>query len=630
MVTRWWAEAVRPRLLLAGHLRSAGGRLVGVLLAVNLLLGLLPVAFVVATSVLVGRVPEAVTAGVGSAAWEQLTLAFVVATVTFLGQQTLTPVQIALGELVKRRVDGAVHDRLIAAALSSTGIGPMEDQAALDALVDASRKLESNWETPGMGGAGLLALVARYTRLAGFVVLVGAAVSWPAAVALTIAATLFRYGNRGGLRRYSQVWAQVVRLIRRGRYLRELAVGDRAAKELRVYGLTGWLADRYERAYRTWLAPIWRARRKEYLLPFLAYTTVGLAVAVGVFALIAHRAAAGDVPLTGLALGLQATVAVVLLGEYYPESDSATQFGMLTASAVGRFEAEMASAVGRQPDGGTPEGRRAHTPDPAAVSTPAVRFENLTFRYPGSGRDVLAGLDITLAAGRCTAVVGVNGAGKTTLVKLLTRLYEPTAGAVRFGETDIRTFGVAAWRRQVSVIFQDFVRYDLSIADNVAFGAVHKPRDLDRVRRAVARAGLREVFDQLPDGLDTPLSRAYPGGIDLSGGQWQRVAIARSLYGVAAGARVLVLDEPTAALDVRAEAAFFAQFVELTRGVTSLLISHRFSSVRHADHIVVLDGGHVVEQGTHDALVAAGGRYAALFDLQAERFARGTDGGRQR
>jgi ATP-binding cassette subfamily B protein len=609
-VSRWWDEAVRSRLTIAGQLRAAGGGLVAALAVVNLLLGLLPVVFVVATSRLIGRVPAAVSAGTGTHA---LLAAFLVAAGAFVGQQALAPVQVALGELVKRRVDGWVHGRIMAAALRRTDLAAMEDAAALDALGDASRRLAGNWETPGMACAGLLALPGRYARLGGFVVLVGTVAGWPAAAALGAGTLLLRYANRAGLRRYSQAWVAVARLVRRGGYLRDLAMSAGTAKELRVFGLAGWLGDGYERAYRTWLAPIWRSRRRVYVLPYLACTLVGLAVAALVFVLVARRAASGQISLTALALGLQATVAALMLGGYYPECDAPTQFGMLAADALRRFEAAADAKPG--------PGARPAAPIPEA--DPTVRFEGVRFRYPGGARDVLDGLDLELPARACTAVVGVNGAGKTTLVKLLARLYEPTAGTVRFGGTDIRAFPVPEWRRELSVVFQDFIRYELSVADNVAFGAVHAPRDPERIRRVLDRVGLLGDVERLPGGVDTPLHRAYPGGVDLSGGQWQRVVIARCLYGLDAGARVLVLDEPTSALDVRAEVEFFAQFAELTRGATVLLISHRFSSVRHADRIVVLDGGRVVEQGTHDDLVAARGRYAEMFELQAERFAGG-------
>jgi ATP-binding cassette subfamily B protein len=249
----------------------------------------------------------------------------------------------------------------------------------------------------------------------------------------------------------------------------------------------------------------------------------------------------------------------------------------------------------------------------------------VSFSYPGSERLVLDGLDLELPVGRCTAIVGVNGAGKTTLVKLLTRLHDPTAGRITADGIAIDDFDVRAWRRQVSVIFQDFVRYELTAADNIALGAAYAPRDETAVRRAAERAGALGAFSEHPQGLATMLGRGYEGGVDLSGGQWQRLAIARSLYALSAGAKLLVLDEPTSALDVRAEAAFFDSFVELTRGVTSILISHRFSSVRRADNIVVIEGGRVIEQGDHDELLAAGRTYSRLFNLQAERFAAGLD-----
>jgi len=634
---RWWDEAVAPRLMIVRYLPAAGSGLVAILTVVNLLLGLSPVAFVVATSVVVGRVPDALAGGVGSPAWEGLVTAFLAAAGLFVVQQALVPVQTSLGELVKRRVDGHIHDRIMRAALRSTGIGPMEDQAALDALKEASRRLDGDGETPGMACAGMLALVARYTRLVGFVILVGVVASWSPAVALFAATMVFRHGNRGGLRRYAQAYHRVIGEYRHATYLRELGLGARAAKELRIFGLTSWLADRYAARYRAWLAPVWRLRRRIYLLPYLGYTALGLAVACLAFTILARGAAQGEISLTGLALGSQATVGALLLGAYYPEADDATQLGMLAAVGLTRFERRLAAwdtavtptdQVGPAGGGGRvaePDPPPAAVAAPAAVTPPRVRFAGVSFRYPGSSRDVLKDLELELAPGRCTALVGVNGAGKTTIVKLLTRLYEPTSGAILFGGVDVREFPVEAWRRQISVILQDFVRYELSVADNVAFGAPHVPRDEARILRALERAGLGDVVATLPRGLDTPLSRAYAGGVDLSGGQWQRVAIARSLYALDAGARVLVLDEPTSALDVRAETEFFDRFVELTAGVTSLLISHRFSSVRRADTIVVVDGGRVIERGSHDELMAADGRYAELFRLQAEWFARGLD-----
>lgn len=612
-----------PRGVILRHLPLAGKRNLAALVTVNVLLGVLPVAFVVATAALVEAIPGAVRAGTGSGAWDTLVTAFLAAAACFAGQQVLTPAQTALGELVRRRVDGVVHDRLIEISLRSDGIGPLEDPAALDALTEASHRLETARDTPGMACAGMLALVARYLRLTGFCVLVGVLTDVPAALALAGAVAAFRYGHRGGMRRYGRVWRTIMPFMRRGEYLRGVAIDSPAAKELRVFGLTEWIGDRYAENYRHWTGRVAAERRRVFLTPFLGYTLLGVVVTAAVLLDLVHRAAGGEVGAGGLVLGLQATLAAVMLGENYAEADLPTTFGIRAAQALERFES-LVEATDPPPEDGpaTPGGT---PPSPGGAPRGEIRFDRLTFTYPGSSRPVFEDLTLDLPAGRCTALVGVNGTGKTTLVKLLTRLYEPASGAIRLDGTDLRDLDLAQWRRTVSVIFQDFVRYELSAADNIALGAPHVPRDDDAIRRAAALAGIDDVLEGLPAGYDTPLARTYRGGADLSGGQWQRVAIARSLYAVRAGARVLVLDEPTSALDVRAEAAFFDRFVELTAGVTTLLISHRFSSVRRADRIVVLDGGRVAETGSHDALMAADGHYARLFRLQAERFAAGLD-----
>ncbi|WP_231500091.1 ATP-binding cassette domain-containing protein [Saccharothrix sp. NRRL B-16314] len=240
---------------------------------------------------------------------------------------------------------------------------------------------------------------------------------------------------------------------------------------------------------------------------------------------------------------------------------------------------------------------------------------------------VFDGLDLTIPVGRCTAIVGVNGAGKTTLVKLLARLYEPTSGRITLDGVDIRAYPVDLWRTRLSVIFQDFVRYESSVADNVGLGAVGSLDDRATIREVVDSVGLSDVVARLPLGLDTPLARHLTGGAELSGGQWQRVALARALFALRHGSRVVVLDEPTASLDVRAETGFFEEFAGLADGATTLLISHRFSTVRHADLIVVLEHGRVTEQGSHADLVARDGRYAELFRLQADRFVDAGDAG---
>ena len=228
---------------------------------------------------------------------------------------------------------------------------------------------------------------------------------------------------------------------------------------------------------------------------------------------------------------------------------------------------------------------------------------------------MLEGFDLTIPAGSSLAIVGQNGAGKTTLAKLLCRLYDPQAGAIEVDGVDLRELDLDAWRSRLAAVFQDFIRFELPMRDNVAPAGAPD----DDIRAALADAGAAGLAE-----LDTVLARGYEGGTDLSGGQWQRVALARALCAVRQGAGVVLLDEPTAQLDVRGEAEIFDRILAATRHATTILISHRFSTVRHADRICVLEGGRVVELGTHDELMAAGGRYRTMFDLQASRF--GADG----
>jgi ATP-binding cassette, subfamily B, bacterial len=606
-------EIARSYVRIAQLVPVAGRGLVAVMLLVNLALGVLPVAFILATSLMIGRVPAAVTGGVGSAEWQSLVTWFVLAAAAFVAQQILAPLQGALGELMARRVDGKVYQRLIAASLRSSGIGPLEDQRLLDDLGQATRNLEFGFRTPGIACAALLALVARYTQLLGCTAVVGIVFSWPAAAALLLAVMIFRKGQRGGLRTYGSLFYSHIATLREGDYLRALAVRATAAKEIRVFGLAGWLSEKYRRLSLDLLELIWAERRRIYLVPFLRYTAFGLVVVAVTLAAVGQAAAAGSLTLTQLALALQAGLAALRLGDHYPEADTQTQFGMYAYDGVQDFERGMAGYDERTV---ALEPRR----DPAGLPHREIRFESVNFRYPGTERTILDGLDLVVPAGKCTAIVGLNGAGKTTLVKLLGRLYDPSDGRLLVDGIDVRSFGVDDWRRQIGVIFQDFNRYELTAAENIGFGAIELAGNRERIREAARRAGMLATLERLPLGLDTPLARQYENGAELSGGQWQRVGIARALFALENGASILVLDEPTAALDVRAEAAFFDRFVDVTRGATAILISHRFSSVRHADHIVVLEHGRVIEQGSHEELVALGGRYADLFRLQAERF----------
>lgn len=626
----WVERAFIARLDVLRLAPLAGWPLIVTLFIVNLFSGALPVVFVIATSVVIGRVPAALEGGPDSEGWNRLVEAFLIGAIAFLLARVMTPVAAALASRVRRRIDGRVREDILTLTSRTVSIAPMEDQDVLDELSEANRPFDGDWNTPGMAVGGMLYLVARYSSLVAFCVLLSLASFWWAGPVMGFTTMLFRYGNRGGLRKYSALWRTLMPALRKRTYFRDLSMGDIASKETRVFGLNDWLGDRYNSAHWAVFGPAATVRRRIYLYPYIPITLVGFAIVAWIVNGVGTAAIAGDLTLTELALSLQAVLGALALGNAYEESDVPTQWGTRAVQAIRglRGHIEKAEEWERGHTQANTERETTGSADPGTVvvrtlPSTSLAFRGVEFSYPGAAERVLQGLDLEIPAGRSTAIVGVNGAGKTTLVKLLTRLYEPTGGAIMADGVNIGVLDPAQWRRQVSVIFQDFIKYEFSAADNIAMGAIHAPRDDEAIREAARKAGILSAIEENPRGLDTPLARAYEGGIDLSGGQWQRIAIARSLYALRQGARILVLDEPTSALDVRAEVAFFDSFVELTQGVTSILISHRFSSVRRADHIVVIENGRVSEQGSHQHLMRAGGHYARLFTLQADRFAKG-------
>jgi ATP-binding cassette, subfamily B, bacterial len=370
----------------------------------------------------------------------------------------------------------------------------------------------------------------------------------------------------------------------------------------------GWIRLRARDASMGFLRPLWRKRRHTYGRSFIGYALV--TVLTGSGALISgllHLSAVGTMTPGALAVLLQGVIAAVLFGTLFPESDVFMRFGLIAWDAVRRVEDAL-----RAPE-------RAHRSTAQTTAPAHLQLVDVRFGY-GDGQRVLDGLSLDIPAGSSVAIVGVNGAGKTTLVKILAGFYAPTAGAVEVDGVALRDVDRHAWQNDVAIVFQDHQRYELTIMQNVIMQGRAGPEDASAVASALRRVGLSDFVDGLPLGVHTPLSRSLPGGTELSGGQWQRVALARALYAVATGARVLILDEPTAQMDARGEAEFYDEFLQLTAGVTTILISHRFSSVRRADDIVVLSAARFTEQGSHDDLIAAGGTYAQMFTAQADRF----------
>lgn len=576
--------------------------------ALNLATGVLPLGFAAGTSAAIGRV-----AGAGRMTWGGVLPVAGLAVASLLLQAVLSPFQAAFAELVSRRVDGACAQRLMRAALTEAPFSLLEQPDVLGKMGDARRGLTEHAATPGAAVAGLIALVARYAQLAGGAAVTGVALGPVAALVITAAALVARFGERGIQARYSLLASRSAAARRKAHYILGTGSSLAAAKEIRMLGTLPWWRERGERDSGSYLRLLWRARRRIRLVPVTVYSLVVLSGTLAVLVMLRDAAGRGGLSVLGLSLALQAVLVVLRFGVYFPEADCQTLDGMRARDSMQEIERAAAQRPpGRQRPGGRQAGQA-----PAC----GIAFEKVSFAYPGSGRNVLRELDLEFPAGTSTAIVGLNGAGKTTLVKLLAGLYEPAGGRITVDGAGLEEFDARSWQRRLAVIYQDYARYELDAAANIGLGAPGRLGDTGALERAAERAGAAEVTAVLPDGLATVLSSRYSGGVDLSGGQWQRIALARALFAVQAGASVLILDEPAAQLDARAEAAFFDRFLELTRGLTTVVISHRFSTVRRADRIVVLDGGRVTERGSHEELLASGGQYAELFGLQARRFA---------
>ena len=563
---------------------------------------LLPVVFAVASGAAVAAVPAAIRGGLRSPAGTHLVHAVIVVGVILAVWQTLGPVQDAVIATLARRVQARTYRRSLAATVGPRTVAHLETPELLD-LVHAATVL-----TPGGPNAAVrgLFMEARRVLTSLAALLLVARFHWWLALLVLLAELHLRGATR-------RIFSEVVRFrvhglpgLRRAVYLRGLAMNPDAAKEIRIYGLGAWVVERFRGEWLGTMTEVWRKRKRSGPTLIVAVVPVVAAHFLAVW-LMARAAVAGTIGVGAMLAYVQALLNSMQL--CLASDDVTINEGAAVVDATRRLEEAVASDP------------RLHLPGTAATSDGApkteVRFEGVCFGYPGRDDAVLRDLDLVIPAGRSLAIVGENGTGKTTLVKLLARLYDPDRGRILVDGTDLRDLDPAGWQRRVAAVFQDFVRFPLTAAENIGFAIPWG----ERHQRAAQLANATEVIDRLPDGHHTVLTRALVGGVDLSGGEWQRMALARALFATRGGdGGLLILDEPTAQLDARAEASFIDGFLDATRGCTTIVISHRFSTVRRADRIVVLRHGRVSEDGSHDELVAAGGRYAEMFALQAERF----------
>jgi ABC-type multidrug transport system fused ATPase/permease subunit len=519
----------------------------------------------------------------------------------FVLVQVINPIHQAVSSNLGDRTAAWLYDRLTEACVRPPGMGHLENPALTSDLTVARDfdlgmtgpplSISMDFIATGMvemiGGVASALILARYAWWAP-IVLAGA---WLATHWLLRESAIWRDRN-----------TEEVRCAQRDAdYAYRLAVDPPASKELRLFGIAGWTIERFI-ARRTRLHELQYAATRLRERPVIWSMLLVVSANVLVFWLLASAAADGRISLGEVVVYVQSAIGVSMIafGGFSWALDGAAA----PVAAVLRLEPAM------RPAG------ELHSGDRPAEAKPAreIRLRDVTFAYPSAPSDaapVLAHFDLSIPAGSSLAIVGQNGAGKTTLAKLLCRLYDPQSGAIEIDGVDLREFDLSSWRARVTAVFQDFIRLELPVRDNVAPAGA--PDDV--VRAALESAGAANLA-----ALDTVLARAYDGGTDLSGGQWQRIALARALAAVKLGAGVVLLDEPTAQLDVRGEAEIFDRLLAATRHCTTILISHRFSTVRHADRICMLEHGRVIELGTHDELMALAGRYRTMFDLQAQRF----------
>ena len=561
---------------------------------------LIPAATAWVSKLVFDEVGEAVTSGVDTVdirAIIALMLAFLgITAVGFLLRNAQAATRSILGDLFTNRTNLMLLDKS-----ESLDISYFENAAFYDRLENAQREARDGpmqivSESFGIvqNSITLLSMIGLLLRFEWWVFLVVLITTLPALV------VEIRYSRE---RFRLQTWRSPT--VRRLAYFRWLITNDDYIKELRIFDLGRYLINLYRRTFDRFFRENTSLTLRSNAAGF-ALQALGVAGSAAILGFITFQAMLRRITLGDLALYFQA---------YQQTVNSTTQLlqGVTSIYERGLFVNNFFEFLEFEPlipaeSGGV------QVPDPIKEG---IVFEDVHFTYPGTDTPVLRGVSFRISPGESAAFVGSNGAGKTTVIKLMCRFYEPNSGTIRIDGIDIREFDTASLRRQIGVIFQDYGRYQETAYTNVGYGSIEDLGDKERVREASRKSGAQRVIEDLPDGYQTQLGRWFRDGVNISIGEWQKIALAR---GFMREAQLLILDEPTSSLDVQSEHEVFERFRDLTADKMAILISHRFTTVRMADNIIVIDDGKIIEQGTHEALLELGGRYSVLFNMQAEAY----------
>ncbi|HVF08805.1 MAG TPA: ABC transporter ATP-binding protein [Actinomycetota bacterium] len=594
-----WARGLpeRPRVIAHGLMWKAHPPLTMVLAVLVLLGASIGPLYALATGRLIGS----------AAAGRSVVTPLVTIAVLYALQQTLGPAREAVAGILTRRVDDQVRSRMMRAMLTPHGVAHLEDPSLQDDL-GLARGIAWGM-TPGYTVQGLSMLwLARLSAL-GSLWLV-ARFRWWIAALLLIASLVTLQSKKKSFINLTMMYSKGAEKLRKSGYFRDVALGAGAAKETRVFGLGPWAVQRFDSAWLETMVEVWRERKRGGAVVLGGLALKGITTVIA-FLYAARAGLNGELPLESFVVVMQALIGTASLSMVLGNPELMLEQGSAAIRPAMEVERTIAAHDASQIRG---------TRSAEGLPRDAIRFESVAFGYPGRDELLFEDLTLEIPAGQSLAIVGDNGAGKTTIVKLLARLYEPTAGRITVDGIPLTEIDPEAWHGRLSAIFQDFGRYALTAEENVGLSCFGEDIDRATLDRVAERVGIRDLVEGWEHGWDSILNRQFDKGVEVSGGEWQRVALARALFAVEKGAQVLVLDEPTAQLDVRSEAELYDRFLELTRGLTAMVISHRFSTVRRADRIVVIEHGKVCEVGSHAELVAMGGKYAEMFNLQAARF----------